>query len=173
MSPDSYRNRNICYQLMGCVCGKFSPPREERPRPPQVKRVASKEGSRTTRSSKHVGEGVKRETQRQRVSVSVNKDSTANDGGVVEGEKGKTVAKKGKTTKDLDVKEEKMAEYGFVDGWPKWLLDNIPANVLAKIVPKSADSFEKLAKVISTRPTNILNISLKCFRLFQSIRNYI
>ncbi|XP_028234405.1 probable serine/threonine-protein kinase At1g54610 [Glycine soja] len=132
---------------MGCVCGKFSPPREERPRPPQVKRVASKEGSRTTRSSKHVGEGVKRETQTQRVSVSVNKDSTANDGGVVEGEKGKTVAKKGKTTKDLDVKEEKMAEYGFVDGWPKWLLDNIPANVLAKIVPKSADSFEKLAKI--------------------------
>ncbi|KAG5019381.1 hypothetical protein JHK87_015236 [Glycine soja] len=124
---------------MGCVCGKFSPP--------QVKRVASKEGSRTTRSSKRVGEGVKRETQTQRVSVSVNKDSTANDGGVVEGEKGKTVAKKGKTTKDLDVKEEKMAEYGFVDGWPKWLLDNIPANVLAKIVPKSADSFEKLAKI--------------------------
>ncbi|KAG5035942.1 hypothetical protein GLYMA_04G218000v4 [Glycine max] len=40
-----------------------------------------------------------------------------------------------------------MARYEFVEGWPKWLLDNIPANVLANIVPKSADSYEKLAKI--------------------------
>ncbi|KAG5067251.1 hypothetical protein JHK86_010982 [Glycine max] len=128
---------------MGCVCGTFSPPREERPRP-QVKRVASNKSSRTTRSSKHVGEGVnskKEKTQRQRVSVNVN------DGGVAEGEKAKPIAKENKSYKDRDAREEKMARYEFVEGWPKWLLDNIPANVLANIVPKSADSYEKLAKI--------------------------
>ncbi|XP_022774089.1 probable serine/threonine-protein kinase At1g54610 [Durio zibethinus] len=33
------------------------------------------------------------------------------------------------------------------DGWPKWLVDNIPTEVLAGLVPKSADSYDKLAKV--------------------------
>ncbi|KDP35288.1 hypothetical protein JCGZ_09447 [Jatropha curcas] len=35
----------------------------------------------------------------------------------------------------------------LVDGWPKWLVDNIPKEVLAGLVPKSADSYDKLAKV--------------------------
>ncbi|KAF7834203.1 putative serine/threonine-protein kinase [Senna tora] len=35
----------------------------------------------------------------------------------------------------------------YVDGWPKWLVDNIPPQVLATLVPKSADSYEKLAKI--------------------------
>lgn len=34
-----------------------------------------------------------------------------------------------------------------VDGWPKWLTDNIPREALAGLVPKSADSYDKLAKV--------------------------
>lgn len=33
------------------------------------------------------------------------------------------------------------------DGWPKWLVDNISKEVLAGLVPKSADSYDKLAKV--------------------------
>lgn len=86
--------------------------------------------------------------------VSVNKDSA---GDAVRGEKEKPVpkeeknkvredaAKESKSSKDLDSNESKNE---FVDGWPKWLLDNIPTNVLAKLVPKSADSYEKLAKVI-------------------------
>ncbi|XP_027942143.1 probable serine/threonine-protein kinase At1g54610 [Vigna unguiculata] len=53
-------------------------------------------------------------------------------------------AKESKSSKDLDSNESKNE---FVDGWPKWLLDNIPTNVLAKLVPKSADSYEKLAKI--------------------------
>ncbi|XVF15019.1 hypothetical protein REPUB_Repub09cG0113400 [Reevesia pubescens] len=35
----------------------------------------------------------------------------------------------------------------LVDGWPKWLVDNIPAEGLAGLVPRSADSYDKLAKV--------------------------
>ncbi|EEF28496.1 Cell division protein kinase 7, putative [Ricinus communis] len=35
----------------------------------------------------------------------------------------------------------------LVDGWPKWLVDNIPKEVLAGLVPKSADSYDKLAKI--------------------------
>lgn len=35
----------------------------------------------------------------------------------------------------------------LVGGWPKWLVDNIPSEVLAHLVSKSADSYDKLAKV--------------------------
>ena len=35
----------------------------------------------------------------------------------------------------------------MVDGWPKWLVDNIPTDVLKNIVPKSADSYIKIDKV--------------------------
>lgn len=41
----------------------------------------------------------------------------------------------------------KMGGDELVDGWPKWLVDNIPKEVLAGLVPKSADSYDKLAKV--------------------------
>ncbi|CAN1345046.1 Probable serine/threonine-protein kinase At1g54610 [Linum perenne] len=35
----------------------------------------------------------------------------------------------------------------YIDGWPKWLIDNIPKDVLDGLVPKSADSYDKLAKI--------------------------
>ncbi|XP_068321938.1 probable serine/threonine-protein kinase At1g54610 [Pyrus communis] len=35
----------------------------------------------------------------------------------------------------------------MVDGWPKWLTDNISREILAGLVPKSADSYDKLDKV--------------------------
>ncbi|RDX63295.1 putative serine/threonine-protein kinase, partial [Mucuna pruriens] len=123
---------------MGCICGKFSPPRKvERPKH-QVKKRGSGE------------------TQRPKLSVHVNKrDENAAAVDVVGGgEKEKPVVKKEKSkvwdhianennTKD----DKKMAKYEFVEGWPKWLVDNIPTNVLANIVPKSADSYRKLAKI--------------------------
>ena len=34
-----------------------------------------------------------------------------------------------------------------VDGWPKWLTDNVPKEALAGLVPRSAESFDKLDKV--------------------------
>lgn len=33
------------------------------------------------------------------------------------------------------------------DGWPRWLTDNVPVEALAGLVRKSADSYDKLAKV--------------------------
>ncbi|XWS23518.1 hypothetical protein CRYUN_Cryun28dG0021200 [Craigia yunnanensis] len=35
----------------------------------------------------------------------------------------------------------------MVDGWPKWLIDNIPKEVLDGLVPKSAESYDKLDKI--------------------------
>ncbi|KAE8728330.1 putative serine/threonine-protein kinase [Hibiscus syriacus] len=35
----------------------------------------------------------------------------------------------------------------MVDGWPKWLIDNIPKEVLSGLVPKSAESYDKLDKI--------------------------
>ena len=35
----------------------------------------------------------------------------------------------------------------LVDGWPTWLVDNFPSEVLAGLVPKSVDSYNKLANV--------------------------
>lgn len=45
------------------------------------------------------------------------------------------------------ISSKKISGDEFVDGWPKWLVDNIPGDVLAGLVPKSADSYDKLAKV--------------------------
>lgn len=36
----------------------------------------------------------------------------------------------------------------LVDGWPKWLTSNIPKHVLAGLVPKSVEAYDKLDKVI-------------------------
>ncbi|KAM1052620.1 hypothetical protein FF1_000207 [Malus domestica] len=35
----------------------------------------------------------------------------------------------------------------IVDGWPKWLVENVPPDILVGFVPKTADSYDKLAKV--------------------------
>lgn len=34
-----------------------------------------------------------------------------------------------------------------VDGWPRWLVENVKPDALAGLVPKTADSYDKLAKV--------------------------
>ncbi|KAK7350853.1 hypothetical protein VNO77_09855 [Canavalia gladiata] len=127
---------------MGSVCGKLSPPRHaERSKRQnrEVKRVVSHKGSRT---------------QRQRVS---GHHTIKSDGNAVvrgEGAKEKAVPKEEKSdvvkenkSKIWDVGEKKISRYEFVNGWPMWLVDNIPKNVLANLVPKSADSYEKLAKI--------------------------
>ncbi|KAF8404459.1 hypothetical protein HHK36_009344 [Tetracentron sinense] len=35
----------------------------------------------------------------------------------------------------------------LVNGWPKWLTDNIPVEALVGLVPRSADSYDKLDKI--------------------------
>lgn len=42
---------------------------------------------------------------------------------------------------------EKIGADEMVDGWPKWLLRNVPKDKLAGLVPKTADSYDKLAKI--------------------------
>ncbi|XP_050208151.1 probable serine/threonine-protein kinase At1g09600 [Mercurialis annua] len=42
---------------------------------------------------------------------------------------------------------KKIGDDDHVGGWPKWLVDNIPKEALAGLIPKSADSYDKLAKV--------------------------
>lgn len=34
-----------------------------------------------------------------------------------------------------------------VDGWPKWLTDNIPSDALAGLTPRSAETYDKIDKV--------------------------
>ncbi|KAF5751825.1 Serine/threonine-protein kinase [Tripterygium wilfordii] len=63
---------------------------------------------------------------------------------VVSGE-GEKVSKGGNALQR--VTSRKIGVDELVDGWPKWLVDNIPREVLAGLVPKSADSYDKLAKV--------------------------
>jgi cyclin-dependent kinase 12/13 len=35
----------------------------------------------------------------------------------------------------------------LLDGWPTWLLNNVPREALQGIVPKSVDAYEKIEKV--------------------------
>ncbi|KAK4417348.1 putative serine/threonine-protein kinase [Sesamum alatum] len=42
---------------------------------------------------------------------------------------------------------KKIATDELVGGWPRWLVDNVPVDDLAGLVPKTADSYDKLAKV--------------------------
>lgn len=53
----------------------------------------------------------------------------------------------------------KMEGDELVDGWPKWLVDNIPKEVLVGLVPKTADSYDKLAKVSFSTPPRLIQDS--------------
>ncbi|KAF6142977.1 hypothetical protein GIB67_014544 [Kingdonia uniflora] len=45
------------------------------------------------------------------------------------------------------VNKKKVEGDELVDGWPKWLTDNIPREALVGLVPKSAEAYDKLAKI--------------------------
>ncbi|KAK1361289.1 putative serine/threonine-protein kinase [Heracleum sosnowskyi] len=50
-------------------------------------------------------------------------------------------------TRKLELQNTIDDEEVLVDGWPKWLTDNIPRDALAGLIPKSADSYDKLDKI--------------------------
>ncbi|XP_041009242.1 uncharacterized protein LOC121253288 [Juglans microcarpa x Juglans regia] len=45
------------------------------------------------------------------------------------------------------VRSKKIGGDELVGGWPKWLVDNVSGDLLSGLVSKSADSYDKLAKV--------------------------
>lgn len=45
---------------------------------------------------------------------------------------------------------ERKMEDDLVDGWPRWLAKNVPRGVLDGLVPKSADSYEMIGKVLKS-----------------------
>ncbi|KAE8729376.1 putative serine/threonine-protein kinase [Hibiscus syriacus] len=59
------------------------------------------------------------------------------------------VAGKEKERSNEAVRKRNAFDVGdeMVDGWPKWLIDNIPKEVLSGLVPKSAESYDKLDKI--------------------------
>lgn len=65
----------------------------------------------------------------------------ANGGGQKEGE----AVRNGGTNGNMVSK--KIGGDDLVNGWPKWLVDNISTEFLAGLVLKSADSYDKLDKV--------------------------
>lgn len=48
----------------------------------------------------------------------------------------------GNVSKRVSLEDEELA-----DGWPQWLLKNVSKEVLVGLVPKSAESYDKLDKV--------------------------
>lgn len=81
------------------------------------------------------------------------------DGGVA-GNGEKVVDREGETVRSNDAngnfsQQNASKKIGgddqVADGWPKWLVDNVPFEVLSGLVRKSADSYDKLAKVCTTK----------------------
>lgn len=66
--------------------------------------------------------------------------------GMEEGTRGRSASKSSSVDGDRKKKGGEEDDE-MVDGWPKWLVDNIPTDVLKNIVPKSADSYTKIDKV--------------------------
>ncbi|MED6118267.1 hypothetical protein PIB30_000888 [Stylosanthes scabra] len=61
--------------------------------------------------------------------------------------KGKGGVTRERKKRDLAKKKTFEDDYEMVDGWPKWLVDNVPAQVFAGLVPRSAESYKMIDKV--------------------------
>ncbi|XP_020232066.1 probable serine/threonine-protein kinase At1g54610 [Cajanus cajan] len=63
--------------------------------------------------------------------------------------KGKLVGREGRRVARDDNKLPNKCcfEDEMVDGWPRWLVDNVPKHVFAGLVPKSAEAFKMIDKV--------------------------
>lgn len=66
---------------------------------------------------------------------------TSSSGGGRGGSDGGVVTRRSSVSPKLDNSDE------LVDGWPKWLTDNVPKDALDGLIPKSADAYDKLDKV--------------------------
>ncbi|KAL0350046.1 UNVERIFIED_CONTAM: putative serine/threonine-protein kinase [Sesamum radiatum] len=68
-----------------------------------------------------------------------------NRGGGGGGRGGEGVGRGGNVAQRIPV--NKTAADELVGGWPRWLVENVPVDDLAGLVPKTADSYDKLAKI--------------------------
>ncbi|KAJ8765774.1 hypothetical protein K2173_014896 [Erythroxylum novogranatense] len=132
---------------MGCVLSRkpdLSPPRRLEKMKHENDYSGGGDGGKlagSRRAGKDSGRFVKQEVDNKRV-VALN---GANRGGG-KGAAGEEV-KKGDTNVSERITLKKITGEELVGGWPKWLVQNVPREVLAGLVPKSADSYDKLAKV--------------------------
>ncbi|XP_015955949.1 probable serine/threonine-protein kinase At1g54610 isoform X1 [Arachis duranensis] len=155
---------------MGCVNGKLDSPIQER-RLNRLKKEYAYANPKLTSSSSTSTMKLKsydNHSSNRKVSVSHPKDnySKLRTGGyrytdkekektgkkktekaVAANDIGKLMEEESKLSEDNMKKKNKFAGYEVGEGWPKWLADNIPKEVLSALVAKSADSYEKLDKI--------------------------
>ncbi|KAG6660830.1 hypothetical protein CIPAW_03G131900 [Carya illinoinensis] len=90
---------------------------------------------------------IRNEVEYKYIVGAVNAKGGADGGGerVVVGKGEKRSGGSGNVSKRVASKKIEGTE--LVDGWPKWLVDNVPGDLLAVLASKSADSYDKIAKV--------------------------
>ncbi|RDX70014.1 putative serine/threonine-protein kinase, partial [Mucuna pruriens] len=131
---------------MGCINTKYTPPRkvERLKRNKDHANNASSSASAPKPISYSSNKHVEDETKKiEKLVLSEKQRDSGNKGGVA------TKDDKSEVDNVYEKSQEKknIARNEFVQGWPKWLVDNIPPKVLASLAPKSADSYEKLGKL--------------------------
>lgn len=128
---------------MGCAQGKpsmHSPPRGLEKLKLESGYIARGEYVRPRRSTGQRPHEPREKNAVGRRPSDANRD-TINERNLVITNEGQKQTNESKTTATTHEEEE------LIDGWPKWLVDNIPREVLAGLVPKSADSYDKIDKV--------------------------
>ena len=78
----------------------------------------------------------------------VGRSSSGSSGGGSGGEKKLSDGRGGGSSGGRAERVLQFGEEEVVDGWPKWLINNVPKEVLACLVPKSAENYDKLDKVM-------------------------
>ncbi|CAI8619062.1 unnamed protein product [Vicia faba] len=130
---------------MGCVSSKYTPPRN---RNRHVERFKDQYALKPIiHNRNHPSKHVQVKTKKRVVIVNT---TTATEEGDRIDDKVKDVARDIDDDKSEEKKKKMNAIYDVKveeDEWPKWLVDNISQNVLATLIRKTADSYEKLGKV--------------------------
>ncbi|KVH92202.1 Protein kinase, ATP binding site-containing protein [Cynara cardunculus var. scolymus] len=141
---------------MGCVQGKPSPTNNRRQsRGGSLHKlkidngyvIGGNEGKPIAARKPFVETSVKENSGKKNnhVGDGVNNGNIGKEGG---GENDRKISREGigNVSQRIGV-GKKIGSDELIDGWPKWLVDNIPKDVLANLVSKTADSYDKLAKI--------------------------
>lgn len=133
---------------MGCVLGKsygFSPNRLEGMKVENGYVKGSGVEKQRRREQQQMG-GNNMEEEEKRNGTRDQKEKIKGRDGIGNGVK--LMGKNDQSQRGTSGDGGKIGGDELVDiGWPKWLVDNIPKEVLVGLVPKTADSYDKVAKV--------------------------